>query len=116
MSYTLGIKRRFLPFFKRYTVTHHDVTGTEGAYRVLLTCADGSHLFALTNSFKLFPDWHEQAQKAANANAQLESAKAEAAAIAVHNYQAQLTAQMAAQRQVPTAQQAAGLAHIRAQQ
>lgn len=56
ISYTVGIKRRFLPLFKRYSVTGHD---TDSGC-LLLNLTDGSQLSVpgvTQKVIKVYPDY-----------------------------------------------------------
>ena len=60
--YTIGIKRRFLPFWKHYKVVSHKTEALAGSIcpRLLLTCLDGSVIVVpkIDHKYmKLFPDF-----------------------------------------------------------
>lgn len=75
--YRIGIRRRFLPFYKNYSVVGHRNEQVGSSVRIVLRCQDGSVLaipdiakkrvkvypeydLAVENQKKVTPQWHTQ--------------------------------------------------------
>lgn len=59
--YTIGIKRKFLPGYRLFSVTHHDNETIDGRTRLILNCADKSVVVVpdiAGRGVKVFPDYH----------------------------------------------------------
>lgn len=73
IAYTVGIKRRFLPGFRKYTVTYHD---TDEHMRLHMQLTDGSQIVVPglhRQALKVYPDYR-------NAEIQLSKLRAAQAA------------------------------------
>lgn len=60
ISYTVGVRRRFLPIFRKYVVTGHDTENMPSGARLHLVLADGSQLAIPgidRRVFKVYPDY-----------------------------------------------------------
>lgn len=65
-AYTIGIRPRYLPFFKKYRVLKHSNEAIGSTIRLNLHCADGA-LIGIPDiakqTIKLYPDYNESMQK-----------------------------------------------------
>lgn len=60
LAYTIGIKRRFLPFYKRYSVYGHKTEVLAGNVRLVMKLDDGSTLTVpeiAKRQLKVYPDY-----------------------------------------------------------
>lgn len=62
LTYTVGVKHSFLPFFKKYRVSGHQNDELAGHVRMLLRLPDGALLIipeVLKKTVKIYPDYEE---------------------------------------------------------
>lgn len=81
--YTVGIKRRFLPGYRRFKVEHHEHELVGASIRLVLQCADKSivaipHVADL--GVKIFPDYDYAVTMKQRAQAEVAAIKEEAKA------------------------------------
>jgi hypothetical protein len=94
MFYTVGVRRRFLPVFKKYKVFRHDTETLAEGGRLILQLADGSQLGIpgiARRVVKVYPDY-----RAFEFRMQQQSPAQQPAPTAVEDFDAILAQQRAA--------------------